>query len=98
MSATSPIGASRIFDMDNTDVVSIQPQGQRVITDTQQEAAYRAIRDAILDGFLQTDAPLSVRALSEALHVGTMPARTAVQRLIAERALEFTSSRKIRAS
>jgi DNA-binding GntR family transcriptional regulator len=67
-----------------------------VTTDTQQEAAYRAIRDAILDGFMQPDAPLSVRGLSEALNVGTMPARTAVQRLIAERALEFTSSRKIR--
>jgi DNA-binding GntR family transcriptional regulator len=55
---------------------------------TQQGSVYSAIRDAILSGLLQPDAPLSVRALAAALKVGTMSARTAVQRLIAERALE----------
>lgn len=67
-----------------------------VPSNTQEYTAYRAIREAILSGLLQPDAPLSVRALTEALQVGTMPTRAAVQRLIAERALEFSSNRKLR--
>jgi DNA-binding GntR family transcriptional regulator len=61
-----------------------------------QTEAYAAIRQALVAGRFKPGDAISVRIVCEALALKTMPAREAVQRLIAERALEFSPNKTVR--
>ncbi|MEM8792175.1 MAG: GntR family transcriptional regulator [Pseudomonadota bacterium] len=59
------------------------------------ERVYRALRDTILDGALAPGEALTLRGIADRLSVSMTPAREAVRRLVAERALEMTASGRI---
>ena len=59
------------------------------------EAVYRALRRQVLDGELAPGASLTLRGVAESLGVSMTPAREAVRRLVAERALALTDSGRI---
>lgn len=59
------------------------------------EAVYRALRGQILDGALAPGASLTLRGVAERLGVSMTPAREAVRRLVAERALAMTASGRV---
>jgi DNA-binding GntR family transcriptional regulator len=59
------------------------------------EAVYRALRGRILDGALSPGASLTLRGIAEDLGVSMTPAREAVRRLVAERALAMTASGRV---
>ena len=56
------------------------------------ERVYRALRGRILAGEMAPGDQVTLRGLAEALGVSMTPAREAVRRLVAERALEMTTS------
>jgi DNA-binding GntR family transcriptional regulator len=56
------------------------------------ERVYRALRARILTGEMAPGDHVTLRGLAEALGVSMTPAREAVRRLVAERALEMTAS------
>lgn len=56
------------------------------------ERVYRALRTRILTGEMSPGDSVTLRGLAEALGVSMTPAREAVRRLVAERALEMTAS------
>lgn len=60
------------------------------------ERAYGALRDALRRGRFPLDRSVPIRALSEDLRISVTPVREALQRLIAEGALELTPTRRIR--
>ncbi len=72
------------------------PERSDDLAKTRQVAAYRALRQALIAGRFEPGRPLSVRQISEVLGLGTMPARQAVQRLIAEGALEHEPNQPLR--
>ncbi|MEM9043581.1 MAG: GntR family transcriptional regulator [Pseudomonadota bacterium] len=59
------------------------------------ERVYRALRDTVMDGALAPGEALTLRGIAEQLSVSMTPAREAVRRLVAERALEMTGSGRI---
>ncbi|MDT8344457.1 MAG: GntR family transcriptional regulator [Thermohalobaculum sp.] len=59
------------------------------------EAVYRALRAQILDGALAPGASLTLRGVAEGLGVSMTPAREAVRRLVAERALMMTDTGRV---
>ncbi|MEM1277025.1 MAG: GntR family transcriptional regulator [Pseudomonadota bacterium] len=59
------------------------------------ERVYRALRDTVMDGALAPGEVLTLRGIAERLSVSMTPAREAVRRLAAERALEMTGSGRI---
>ena len=59
------------------------------------ERVYRALRGRILEGALEPGRPLTLRGLAEALSVSMTPAREAVRRLVAERALALTETGRV---
>jgi DNA-binding GntR family transcriptional regulator len=59
------------------------------------EAVYRALRARLLDGALPPGRALTLRGVAEELGVSMTPAREAVRRLVAERALEATASGRV---
>jgi DNA-binding GntR family transcriptional regulator len=59
------------------------------------ERVYRGLRDRILAGELAPGESLTLRGLAESLGVSMTPAREAVRRLVAERALEMTASGRV---
>ncbi len=59
------------------------------------ERVYRALRARILSGGMAPGDSLTLRGVAEALEVSMTPAREAVRRLVAERALEMTRSGRI---
>lgn len=59
------------------------------------EAVYRALRGRILDGAMAPGESLTLRGVAVALGVSMTPAREAVRRLVAERALELTGSGRL---
>lgn len=56
------------------------------------ERVYRVLRERILDGEMAPGETLTVRGLAEALEVSMTPAREALRRLAAERALSLSPS------
>ncbi len=60
------------------------------------ERVYRDLRDRILHGELAPGQAVTLRGLAEALGVSMTPAREAVGRLVAERALEETATGRAR--
>ncbi|MEM7178532.1 MAG: GntR family transcriptional regulator [Pseudomonadota bacterium] len=59
------------------------------------ESVYRTLRRAILHGEMPPGNALTLRGIAEQLSVSMTPAREAVRRLVAERALEMTPSGRI---
>lgn len=59
------------------------------------ERVYRALRARILAGEMAPGDSVTLRGLAEALGVSMTPAREAVRRLVAERALEMTASGRV---
>lgn len=57
---------------------------------------YGQLRDLLMNGQVKPGEQLSLRSMAEALHVSVMPVREAVQRLVAEQALELSSTRVLR--
>ncbi len=69
-----------------------QPAGQPA-----HERVYQALRLRILHGALAPGQAVTVRGLAESLGVSMTPAREAVRRLIAERALAMTPTGRVQA-
>ena len=63
---------------------------------TLADAVYEDLRSRLMAGMLAPGERLSLREISGALGVSVMPVREAVNRLVAERALEVTPSRTLR--
>lgn len=59
------------------------------------ERVYRALREQILSGELAPGDSVTLRGLADSLGVSMTPAREAVRRLVAERALEMTASGRV---
>jgi DNA-binding GntR family transcriptional regulator len=59
------------------------------------ERVYRALRARILDGEMAPGDSVTLRGLAEDLGVSMTPAREAVRRLVAERALDMTASGRV---
>jgi DNA-binding GntR family transcriptional regulator len=59
------------------------------------ERVYRALRGRILAGEMAPGDQVTLRGLAESLGVSMTPAREAVRRLVAERALEMTASGRV---
>jgi len=59
------------------------------------ERVYRALRARILSGEMAPGDSVTIRGLAEALDVSMTPAREAVRRLVAERALAMTASGRV---
>ncbi|MEM7668210.1 MAG: GntR family transcriptional regulator, partial [Pseudomonadota bacterium] len=59
------------------------------------ERVYRQLRTSILHGAVAPGEALTLRGIAEGLGVSMTPAREAVRRLVAERALEMTASGRV---
>ncbi len=59
---------------------------------------YGQIRELLMSGRLMPGEQLSLRKTASALSVGVMPVREAIQRLVAEQALEVAPNRAVRVS
>lgn len=59
------------------------------------ETVYRALRGQILEGALAPGSALTLRGVAERLGVSMTPAREAVRRLVAERALALTGTGRV---
>jgi DNA-binding GntR family transcriptional regulator len=59
------------------------------------ERVYRRVRDAIAAGRFAPGVALTIRGIAEELGVSPMPAREAIRRLVAERALEMHENRRV---
>ncbi len=64
--------------------------------ETLGDRAYAQLRELLISGQLSPGEKISLRALAEALGVSMMPVRAAVNRLVADRALEVTPNRAVR--
>lgn len=67
-----------------------------VRTDTLQDRVYAKLRQALSTGVFAPGQPITIRGLAEALGTSTMPVREALNRLVAERALEALPNRTLR--
>lgn len=63
---------------------------------THKDRLYLELRQALMYGEFAPGLTVTVRSLSERLQAGIMPVRDAVQRLVAERALELRPSGRLR--
>ncbi|MBY8977881.1 GntR family transcriptional regulator [Rhodobacteraceae bacterium NNCM2] len=64
-------------------------------TSPTHERVYRTLRGEILHGAMSPGEALTLRGIAERLSVSMTPAREAVRRLVAERALEMTASGRV---
>jgi DNA-binding GntR family transcriptional regulator len=76
-------------------VMTVQPISQ-VRWEPLKDVVYRELRDAIVAAKYPPGTALTVRATAAAMGVSPMPVRSAFDRLIAERAVEATSSGTVR--
>lgn len=65
-------------------------------SNTLRQQAYTALKQALISGQFEPGAPLTVRALSDALGIGAMPVREGMQQLAAEGGLELLPNRTVR--
>ena len=66
---------------------------ERIQPVTLQETVYRELKRALMEGRFLPGECLKIRTVANALGTSTMPVREALQRLVAERALEFLPNR-----
>ncbi len=64
--------------------------------ETVQDRVYRQLRDALIHGAFDAGETFPVAELAQRLGVSSMPVREALARLVSERALEATVSRRVR--
>lgn len=62
---------------------------------TLREQVTQSVRSALMNGHFQPGQPVTVRAISSMLGASVMPAREAMNRLIAEGALELRANRSV---
>lgn len=62
---------------------------------TLQERVYRELREAIMLGHFHPGDAMTIRGLADRLGTSMMPAREALRRLVAERALELLPNRRV---
>jgi len=62
---------------------------------TQQEWVYQQLRKALIRGQFVPGKSITMRGVAKMLDVGVMPAREALRRLVAERALEMLNNRRV---
>lgn len=62
---------------------------------TLQERVYRELREAIMLGRFRPGEAMTIRGLADRLGTSMMPAREALRRLVAERALDLLPNRRI---
>lgn len=61
----------------------------------EHERVYRGLRQRILDGEMAPGHPITIRGLGDEFDVSMTPAREAVRRLVAERALSMSASGRV---
>lgn len=61
-----------------------------------QDRVYQILRNALIRGHFAPGAQLTIRSLAKVLGTSMIPVRDALQRLVAERALELTENRSAR--
>ncbi len=70
-------------------------QASEGFRETMHERVYRELRERLVGGRVVPGRPVTLRGLAAELGVSPMPVREAVSRLVAERALAMTPSRRI---
>ena len=77
--------------------VSRQPKStrQRKTKATMQTLIYQELRRSLMTGALMPGAKVTLRSISEQIGTSVMPVREAINRLIAERALEVVGDRQV---
>jgi DNA-binding GntR family transcriptional regulator len=78
-----------------TDLPMALPKAETTADRPAHERVYRDLRARILAGAMAPGESVTLRGLAEALAVSMTPAREAVRRLVAERALEMTATGRV---
>ena len=73
--------------------VSSEPKLQGEST---KKWVYRCLRKSIMSGHFPPGLPMTIAGISESLGISTMPARGALDQLIADGALEYLDNRRVR--
>lgn len=68
----------------------------RIERETVQDSVYSALRDKLMRGGFEPGQKLKIAELASAFGTSTMPVREALNRLVAERAIESTRNRSVR--
>jgi DNA-binding GntR family transcriptional regulator len=71
------------------------PSLKQVANITLREQVTQAVRSALMNGHFEPGQAITVKAISEMLGTGVMPSREAMNRLIAEGALELRANRTV---
>lgn len=79
----------------STRPVHALPALKQVENVTLREQVTQSVRSALMNGHFQPGQPVTVRAISSMLGASVMPAREAMNRLIAEGALELRANRTV---
>lgn len=79
----------------STRSVHALPALKQVENVTLREQVTQSVRSALMNGHFQPGQPVTVRAISSMLGASVMPAREAMNRLIAEGALELRANRTV---
>ncbi|MDF1748722.1 MAG: GntR family transcriptional regulator [Alphaproteobacteria bacterium] len=74
---------------------SDNPSKDKVPLATLQERVYRELRESIMLGHFHPGDAMTIRGLAEKLGTSMMPAREALRRLVAERALTLLPNRRV---
>src|SRR5579863_5804233 len=67
----------------------------KIAHETLQEKVYRYIRQGLIDGQVEPGSIMTIRALASQLGTSVMPVREALQRLVAEQALQLLPNRSL---
>ena len=62
---------------------------------SEHDCVYQSLRERLLIGSIQPGRPVTLRGMAKTLNAGIMPVRQAVNRLIAERALEMQETKRV---
>ncbi len=73
----------------------ILPLQERQAHETVQEWVYQQLREAIMTGYFVPGRSVTLRGVAAMLNVSLMPVREALRRLVAERALQALSNRRV---
>ena len=87
-----PVGCMTLLRKDTFDK---RQKLQRLSKTTLQDQAYDEIKDALMSGHFTPGDTLVIRKLSAEMGTSIMPVRDALQRLVAERALELLPNRTV---
>ncbi len=74
---------------------TVLPLNERQAHETVQEWVYQQLREAIMTGYFVPGRSVTLRGVAAMLNVSLMPVREALRRLVAERALQALSNRRV---